>query len=190
MNRRSLAALALLPLAAASAWWAWRTMPQPPPSDSVGPPRGDYTAQAYRLAVMNKDGDLAFRLHGPYAVRDAASQQLFLNQPQFSFPAQDGSGDWTGHAVYGWVSADGTEVRLRKEVALDGPKATDTDPIRFRTQWLSIRPDPQTAHTPLPVTITRGPSILHGTGMNAWLQTSRVQLLSKVSFHDVPAKKP
>lgn len=189
MTRRTLAAMLLLPIAAATAWWAWRTLPQPVAESAVGPPRGDYTAENYRLVVMNKDGDLSFRAHGPYAARDPWSQELFLNQPRFSFPANDGSGDWLGQAYSGWVSSDGDEVRLKHAVVLDGPKLPDKDPVQFRTEWLSILPDPQTAHTPLPVTISRGASILRGTGMDATLPTSRVQLLSQVSFHDVPVKK-
>lgn len=189
MTRRTLAAVLLLPIAAATAWWAWRSLPQPVADGTVGPPRGDYTAENYRLVAMNKDGDLSFRAHGPYAARDPWSQELFLNQPRFSFPASNGSGDWLGQANSGWVSSDGSEVRLKQDVALDGPIVTGKEQIHFRTQWLSVLPDPQTAHTPQPVSITRGASILRGTGMNAWLQTSRVELLSKVSFHDVPVKK-
>ncbi len=188
MNRRTLAVV-LLPLALASAWWAWQLRPKPAPEDSIGPQRGDYTVERYHLVAMNKEGELSFRTNGPYAVRDPFNQQLFLNQPQFSFPDKKGKGDWTGHAQAGWVSSDGDEVRLKRDVALDGPTQPESDPVHIRTQWLSIRPDPQTAHTPLLVTVTRGPSILRGTGMNAWLKTSRVELLSNVSLHDVPSKK-
>ncbi|MBS0193427.1 MAG: LPS export ABC transporter periplasmic protein LptC [Proteobacteria bacterium] len=189
MNRRNLAAILLTPVALASAWWAWQSLPRPVPPQTVGPQRGDYTVERFHLVVMKKTGDVAFRGHGPYAVRDPFNQQLFLNQPQFSFPDHGGHGDWTGHAQSGWVSDGGDEVRLKREVALDGPVIPGKDQVHIRTQWLSILPDPQTAHTPLLVTVTRGASILMGTGMNAWMQDNRVELLSKVSFHDVPAKK-
>ncbi len=189
MNRRSVIAVLLVPVALASAFWAWKLRPQPAVEQAVGPQRGDYTVEAYSLVMMNKDGGLSFRSRGPYAARDPNSQQLFLNTPEFSFPDRGGKGEWTGHSQTGWVSSGGDEIRLKRSVAVDGPAEPGKDPIRIRTEWLSILPDPQTAHTPLLVTITRGPSILLGTGMNAWLKDSRVELLSKVSLHDVPTKK-
>ncbi|MBS0457224.1 MAG: LPS export ABC transporter periplasmic protein LptC [Proteobacteria bacterium] len=189
MNRRALATVLLMPVAVATAWWAWRLWPKPEVVGTVGPQRGDYTVERYHLVAMNKQGGVAFRSQGPYAVRDPFNQQLFLNTPRFSFPDHAGKGDWNGSAQSGWVSSDGDEVRLKRDVVLDGPVVPGKDQIHIRTQWLSVMPDPQTAHTPLPVSITRGPSILSGTGMNAWLPDSRVELLSKVSFHDVPKPK-
>jgi len=189
MNQRAALTVLLVLVALASAWWAWKLRPMPTQEDVVGPLRGDYTANVYRLVVMKKDGTVSFRSHGPYAVRDPDSQQLFLNQPQFSFPDKAAKADWTGHSESGWVSAKGDEVRLRNQVVLDGPDVPGKDQTHIRTERLTIFPEPQTAHSDLLVTITRGASILTGVGMNAWLKTSRLEMLSKVSFHDVPKKK-
>jgi lipopolysaccharide export system protein LptC len=189
MKHRAVVTFALILTAAAASWWAWRLRPQPAVQETAGPQRGDYTAEVFRLVVMNKDGEVSFRSHGPYAARDPNSEQLFLNQPKFSFPDHSGSGDWTGHSESGWVSAEGDEVRLKRAVALDGPIVPDKDQIHIRTEQMTIFPDPQTAHSDLLVTMTRGASILTGTGMNAWLKTSTIELLSKVSIHDVPKKK-
>lgn len=188
MNRRVLT-IALVPVALATAWWAWKLRPQPAVVQEVGPPRSDYTTEDYHLVVMNKDGKVSFRSTGPYAARDPDSHELFLNTPKFSFPDRGGGGDWNGHSQTGWVSANGEEVRLKREVVLDGPVIPDKDQAHLRTEQLSVFPDPQTAHGKLLVTVTRGATILTGVGLNAWLKTSRFELLSKVSIHDVPAKK-
>jgi lipopolysaccharide export system protein LptC len=189
MNQRAVLTALLTVVAIAASWWAWKLRPQPPVDETIGPLRGDYTADVYRLVVMNKDGTVSFRSNGPYAVRDPDNEQLFLNHPQFSFPDHHGKGDWTGHSDSGWVSSKGDEVRLKTAVALDGPIIAGKDQTHVRTEQLTVLPDPQTAHSNTLVTVTRGPSILLGTGMNAYLKTSRLELLSKVSLHDVPKKK-
>lgn len=189
MNRRAVLTVFLTLVALATGWWAWKLRPMPGSEDVIGPLRGDYTADNFRMVVMNKDGAVSFRSHGPYAARDPNNEQLFINHPQFSFPDHGGKGEWTGHSESGWVSAKGDEVRLKSTVVLDGPVIPGKDQTHVRTERLTVFPEPQTAHSDVLVTITRGASILLGTGMNAWLKTSRVELLSKVSFHDVPAKK-
>jgi len=189
MNTRTGITIALTLVALAASWWAWQLRPLQVEEDTIGPLRGDYTADAYRLVVMKKDGTVSFRSHGPYAVRDADNQQLFLNHPEFSFPAHGGKGEWNGRSQSGWVSSKGDEVRLKHAVELDGPVVAGKDQTHVRTEQLTVFPDPQTAHSDLLVTVTRGASILQGTGMNANLKTSRLELLSKVSLHDVPAKK-
>ncbi|HEY2346940.1 MAG TPA: LPS export ABC transporter periplasmic protein LptC [Xanthomonadaceae bacterium] len=189
MNQRAVLTILLVPIALAASWWAWQLRPRPATEQTVGPLRSDYTVETYHLVVMNKDGEVSFRSTGPYAARDPDNHELFLNTPNFSFPDRGGGGDWTGHSYTGWVSAKGDEVRLKRDVVLDGPVIPDKDQAHMRTEQLAVFPDSQTAHSKLLVTATRGATILTGVGMNAWLKTNRFELLSKVSIHDVPAKK-
>jgi lipopolysaccharide export system protein LptC len=189
MNQRFVLTLVLTVTAIAASWWAWKLRPQPVVVETAGPQRGDYTAEIYHLVVMNKDGEVSFRSNGPYAARDPNNEQLFLNEPRFSFPDKKSKQDWHGRSETGWVSAKGDEVRLKRAVVLDGPIVPDKDQIHVRTEQLTVFPDPQTAHSDVLVTTTQGASILSGVGMNANLKTSKLELLSKVSLHDVPKKK-
>ena len=198
MNSRAILTAVLVPVALATSWWAWTLRPQPTRENVVGPQRSDYTvdcdhgentSECFHLVAMNKQGDVSFRSHGPYAARDPNSQQLFLNQPRFSFPDKSAHADWTGHSETGWVSAAGDEVRLKRSVVLDGPIIPDKDQVHIHTEQLTVFPDPQTAHSDVLVTMTQGDSIIHGVGMNASMKDSHIELLSKVSLHDVPAKK-
>jgi len=189
MNRRAIATTVLVLTAMLASYGAWRLRPQPPPSEDTGPPRSDYTLDVYHLVVMDKQGKLSFISNGPYMARDPNNETLSLNHPDFSFPDKGGKGDWTAHSEAGWVSAKGDVVKLSRAVALDGPIVAGADQIHMRTEQMTVHPQPQTAHTDLLVTITRGASILLGTGMNANLKTSQLDLLSKVSLHDVPSKK-
>jgi lipopolysaccharide export system protein LptC len=190
MNRRALLIAVLVVTGAVASWGAWRLRPLPPPGEDTGPPRSDYTLDVYHLVVMDKLGKVSFRSNGPYMARDPNNETLSLNHPDFSFPDKNGKGDWTAHSDAGWVSAKGDVVKLSRAVALDGPIVAGVDQTHMRTEQMTVHPQPQTAHSDLLVTVTRGASILMGTGMDANLKTSRVALLSKVSLHDVPSKKP
>jgi LPS export ABC transporter protein LptC len=189
MNRRALLIAVLVVTGAVASWGAWRLRPQPPPSEETGPPRSDYTLDVYHLVVMDKQGKVSFRSNGPYMARDPNNETLNLNHPDFSFPDKGGKGDWTAHSEAGWVSAKGDVVKLSRAVALDGPIIAGQEQTHMRTEQMTVHPQLQTAHTDLLVTITRGASILLGTGMNANLKTSYLELLSTVSLHDVPNKK-
>jgi lipopolysaccharide export system protein LptC len=184
MTRRwSLLAMLMLTALLAS-WGAWLLRIQPPVEETTGPPRSDYTLDDYRLVVLNKEGAESFTSTGPYLARDPYSETLSLNQPRFSFPSHTGKGNWTAGSDSGWVSAKGEEVRLKSSVVLDGPVIPYTDQTHLRTEQMTVHPQPQTAHSDLLVTVTRGASILRGTGMNADLKTNRLELLSKVSLHN------
>lgn len=184
MSRRWPLLAMLMLTALLASWAAWLLRMQPPVEDTAGPPRSDYTLDDYQLVVLNKDGVESFSSKGPYLARDPYSETLSLNQPRFSFPDRNGHGYWTAGSHSGWVSAKGEEVRLKDSVVLDGPVVTGADQTHLRTEQMTVHPQPQTAHSDLLVTVTRGPSILRGTGMNADLKNNRLELLSKVSLHD------
>ncbi len=189
MNRRAIITTMLVLTAMLASYGAWQLRPQLAVSDDTGPPRSDYTLDVYHLVVMDKQGKLSFISNGPYMARDPNNETLSLNHPEFSFPAKDGKGDWVAHSESGWVSAKGDVVKLSRAVALDGPTVAGADQIHMRTEQMTVHPQPQTAHSDLLVTTTRGASILLGTGMNANMKTSELELLSKVSLHDVPIRK-
>ena len=189
MNRRALLIAVLVVTGAVASWGAWRLRPQPPPSEDTGPPRSDYTLDVSHLVVMDKQSKVSFRSNGPYMARDPNNETLSLNHPDFSFPDKNGKGDWTAHSEAGWVSAKGDVVKLSRAVALDGPIIPGQEQTHMRTEQMTVHPQPQTAHSDLLVTVTRGASILRGTGMNANLKTSYLELLSKVSLHDVRTRK-
>lgn len=189
MTRRWSLLAALMLTALLASWAAWLLRIQPPLPEDAGPPRSDYTLDDYRLVVLNKEGTESFASVGPYLARDPYNETLSLNQPRFSFPSHDGKGNWTAGSDIGWVSPRGEEVRLIRTVKLDGPVIPKTDQTHLRTEEMTVHPQPQTAHSDLLVTVTRGASILRGTGMNADLKTNRLELLSKVSLHNATVQK-
>lgn len=189
MNTRSVLTAVLVLTGVVASWAAWQLRPQPRADDSIGPPRSDYTLDVFHLVVMNKLGALSFTSDGPYLARNGNDQSLALSHPVFHFPDKKSKGEWVAHSDTGWVNAKGEEVRLAHAVVVDGPVVPGKGQTHLLTEQMTVFPQERTAHSDVLVTVNSGASILHSLGMNANMDTSRVELLSKVSLHNVRAPK-
>ncbi|HTD28015.1 MAG TPA: LPS export ABC transporter periplasmic protein LptC [Xanthomonadaceae bacterium] len=189
MNNRAVLTWVLVLTGLVASWGAWQLRPQPPANDTIGPPRSDYTADAYHLVVMNKVGGVSFTSEGPYLARNLNDESLAQSHPVYHFPYKKDQGAYAVHAETGWVSAKGEEVRLAHAVVVDGPIIEDQDQTHLHTEQMTVFPQYKTARSDLLVTANRGASIMDGVGMNANLDTNRIELLSKVSLHNVPVPK-
>lgn len=187
MNRRALIGAVLVVAVVASGWLAIQLRPERSEPVFVGPPRADYTMEDYQLVVLDADGAESFTVSGPQMARDPISAEMTLQQPLFTIPTEDGT--WTATSLIGWVSATADEVRLTRSVALDGPPDPEGAPLRVRTESLSFRPDDNTAHSGEQVNIERANSIHSGTGMDADLDSRRLQLHANVRTRHVPANR-
>lgn len=187
MNRRALIGAALLVAVLGSGWLALHLRPASEEATFIGPPRPDYTMDDYELVVLDEAGLESFTVTGPHLARDPDSAEIFLQQPFFTVPSEDGI--WEARSHTGWVNADGDELRLLRQVELDGPPGPGQAPLRVRTEALHLRPDERTAHSPEPVSIDRGNSILTGRGLDADLDTRRLQLRAEVRIRHEPVNR-
>lgn len=178
MSKRQAATVLLLILATLTSWLAWQLRPQPA-ADLPGPPRSDYSLDAYTLVVLDKDGRESFTVRGPHLNRDPYSGEWYLNQPRFRFP-RDPADPWTASAEMAWVSAHAEEVQLQRNVEILGPRADGRNRVRLHTQAISVLPKQNLARTDDWVTITRGGSILRGKGLEVDLRSHTFHLLSEV----------
>lgn len=184
MSRRGLIGTALLLAVLASGWLALQLRPDRSTDAFVGPPRADYTMDDYQLVVLDAMGNESFTVSGPQLSRDPLSAEIFLERPRFTFPSEEGT--WTATSLSGWVNARADELRLTRAVELDGPQRPAASPVRVRTEALHVRPDERTAHSPVAVSIDRGNSILTGRGLDADLDTRRLQLHAEVRIRHEP----
>jgi len=187
MNRRGLISAALLVAVLASGWLALELRPDRDAPAFVGPPRADYTMDHYQLVVLDATGSESFTVSGPQLSRDPESAEIYLERPLFTIPSEDGT--WTATSLSGWVSAASDELRLTRSVELDGPPDPAAAPLSVRTEALHVRPEERTAHSPLAVSIDRGNSILTGRGLDADLDTRRLQLHADVRIRHEPAPR-
>ena len=186
MSWRSALTLVLLLAAAISGWSVWTHRPNRHAATTTDA-RSDYLLHDFELVVLDKQGKEAFTLRAPQLERHPGDKTMSLATPLFTIPPAAGShsGAWEVRSKTGWVSAEGNELRLRGDVV-----ATNADPtgaVKLATQELNVFPDTKRATSAADVTITQPGSILRGRGMNALLDSKRIQLKSNVKGRYVPS---
>jgi lipopolysaccharide export system protein LptC len=187
MNNRGVLILVLLGLAFASSLVVWRLRPLPkPPAPSEA--RSDYTLENFDLVTLDEEGKESFSVRAPRLERDPQGKSITITLPSFSFPDQ-GGGRWTATSGTAWVGPRGEVVRLVKDVDLIGPPGELGWRTRMQTAELEILPKQDKASSPALVTISRGDSILMGTGLKADLETHRVELLADVKGRYAPPRR-
>lgn len=182
MNRRLVVLLALAALASQILLWWVRPAPEPPPVD--GPPRSGYSLTDFRLEVLTAAGDAGFSVSAPRLERREGDASLFIETPRFLIPGED-AGDWRGEARRGWVSADGSELRLAGTVLLEAD-----DETRIRTANLAVWPRLRTVETDAATEISQPGRILSGVGLRADLATHSLELLADVQGTLDPSRSP
>ena len=102
-----------------------------------------------------------------------------LSNPHYVLYRAEGE-PWHVRSERGWVSADGTVVQLLGKVDIwrnDGSGVRDVD---IRTEYLKVLPESEYGETAEPVTIRMPASTSNGVGMRAYLDETRIELLSQV----------
>ena len=197
MSWRAILTLVLLVAAAVSGWSVWTHRPNGA-ATSTAEVRSDYLLHDFELVVLDKQGQEAFTLRAPQLERHPGDKTMSLATPVFTIPpaANSHSGTWEVRSRTGWVSAEGDELRLRGDVvatnagsdgAGPGGAGSDGAPVKLATQELNVFPDSKRATSAADVTVTQPGSILRGHGMNALLDSKRIQLKSNVKGRYVPS---
>ena len=187
MNKRTIGGLVLFVLAVASSTLVWKMRPQPKPVPA-SEARSDYTLDNFELVTLDEQGKESFSVRAPRLERDPQGKSLTITKPEFSFPGKTG-GRWIATAGTAWVGPKGEQVKLEQDVDMLGPPGERGERTRMRTALLEIQPKQDKASSPALVTVTRGDSILSGTGLKADLKAHRVELLADVKGRYAPRRR-
>jgi lipopolysaccharide export system protein LptC len=192
-TRRLVTTLALLALAVGVVqlllWWL---APSRGHRVQAGPPRAAYVLQDFTLYSYGPDGKLVYRMQAPRLNRRQGDASLYLNQPSFLLASRNGSDTppWTGQSDYGWVSANGDELKLQGRVELQRPAYPGAAAARIATRDLTAWPPQNRVATDARVFVHQGTATMTATGMRARLDTKHLELLH--DFHGTfqPSTKP
>lgn len=181
---RAVPLLVLALLAALSGWWLYRLQHADTAPGLVGPPRSDYSIEAFQLVALDRAGNEAFSAEGPRLARHPFLGTLNIERPQMRFPDSNG-GLWSTRADAGFVTRDGDLVRLQGDVRVQGPTGPGGEPIVLETALLNIHPAENRVGTEAAV-VLRGPgSILRGRNLDADLDTRRFDLDNLTGRYDL-----
>jgi lipopolysaccharide export system protein LptC len=184
---RGILGLVLVAAALLSGWAVWtQRAPEPPSGPASG--RSDYQLYDFDLIVLEDDGSEAFTLRAPHMARQPGDLSMSLETPLFLFPSDDDGQDrWEVRALEGWVSPEGDEIRLMREVRAVGP-GSGAGRARLETERLDVFPRTDEARSDQRVTIVDGRSTIRGLGLRVNLATKRYVLLSEVESRYAPPR--
>ncbi len=117
-----------------------------------------------------------------------ADATVELSNPYYVLYRVEGE-PWNVRSERGWVSADGTTVRLLGHVDIWREDGSGERALDVRTEHLTMLPDSEYGETAQPVTILMPSSTTTGVGMHAYLDEDRIELLSQVRTH-VARRRP
>ena len=139
----------------------------------------DLTMEEFQVTTMGKNGRPLRRLSAAYMAYFGDTQTKELTHPHLVLYREQAE-PWHVASERGWVSADDDVVMLLGKVDIWRDKPDGKREIHVETEDLRVLPDEEYAETELPVSISTPESYTRGTGMRAYLDESRVELLSRV----------
>ena len=111
-----------------------------------------------------------------------ADRTVTLTSPYYVLYRADGE-PWHVRSDHGHLSADGSVLLLTGNVDIWRNDAFGARDLDIRTEDLKVLPDSEYGETENSVTITMPSSTSRGVGMRAWLDETRIELLSEVTTH-------
>jgi len=152
----------------------------------------DYFAERFQIQRFNAEGKLQHTLSAERMVHYPDDDSTEATAPRLIYhrlPVTEVS------AKRAWVGRDGKEIILRDDVRVSrqaAPGDASRAPTVMSTAWLQVLPDDEKGHTDAPVTITKGSSVLRGSGLDID-NRSRVSVLRgrvNGTFHRNQGNKP
>jgi lipopolysaccharide export system protein LptC len=181
--------LFMLLLLAALTFWLSRIIQSDVPR---GPLRHDvdYWAEGVKMLRFDINGTLQHTLTAEKLLHYPDDDTTIVTKPHVTYHRQPPV-EITARMAY--IGRDGKEVDLVDEVKVTRHSATgDVPPTTLDTRTLKIFPDEEKGSTGDPVTITRGSSVMHGSGLEIDNGTGITVLRGRVSgtIHSNRTKTP
>ena len=169
----------LVVLAVASSLWLSKVGEREEQATPFTDRAPDLTMEEFEVTTMGEDGNPIRRLSAAYLAHFTASDTKELTHPHLIVYRENGE-PWNIASERGWISADNDVLMLLGKVDIWRNYADGKREIHIETEDLRVFPDVQFAQTKLPVSISTPETYTRATGMRAYLDQGRVQLLSKV----------
>lgn len=125
----------------------------------------DFTAENFTVRQFDAEGKVKYSLNGSRMVHYADDESTDVTEPRLTYLAS--APPLHLQAKWAKVSKDGEIVDLRDDVFGRREAAGGDAEMTFRTTELRVIPDDEFASTDAPVTLTQGPTVIKGLGMDA-----------------------
>ncbi len=130
-----------------------------------------------QIIEFDPQGRQTRRLTAEQVTHHPADDATRLTQPQLEIQ-RPGQPPLLARAQKGTLTSGGERVILEEAVEIRSD--TPDNPYRLETESLTLDPNLKTAETRLPVTLHSNQGVTRATGMKAYIEEGRLELLSKV----------
>lgn len=188
MPRRLLVVLVLAGLAVVSGWLLQRLGVDAEVRQQSGRHTPDYYVENFTSTTMDVNGFPRRRVNADYMAHFPDTDTHELSNP-YMILYRDSAAPWHVRSERGWISSTGEVMLLLGKVHIWRNNARGERQMEIRTEDLRVLPDTNYGETDKLAIITTPGSESRGVGMRAFMDESRLQLLSQVHTRYDPAYK-
>jgi lipopolysaccharide export system protein LptC len=140
----------------------------------------DSYMEDFTTYIMGENGKPRHEFSASYIAHFSVDDHSEFISPQFIFYHSDGL-QWVMSSERGTTQNGSKKITLQGKVTILRKQSGATDPeLKMVTSELLIRPDESFVETDQLITITSGDHKLQSTGVRAYLNDGRLELLSRV----------
>lgn len=179
IHSANLLPLVLLTLLAALTFWLERsTQGDNASRNGKGRHDPDFVVSDFNMRQFNVDGSLKHALAARKMLHYPDDDSTLVREPTISFHARSTPVRLSAREAK--INQDGKEVLLTGEVQMLRDGVDDSSPLLVTTEELLVYPDDEIARSARPVTITQGPSVMSGSGIEVDNRQQILKLLGRV----------
>jgi lipopolysaccharide export system protein LptC len=138
----------------------------------------------FEINYIDQEGLLKYIFIAPYLVQLPGQEGTRVRHPKMDIFENGRTRIWLLQAEKGWISPDNDIIRL-ETVKATRPPSSGEYPMVLTTSHLTLYPDEDFAETAEPVRMESPQVTITGTGLEAYLDEQRLNLLSDVQSHYV-----
>lgn len=169
----------LLVLAAGSAWLLNQVGGQASGKRQMVGYTPDFYMDDFEITTMDEQGRPWRRLSAAHMAHFPTTSTKEFTEPRLVIYRVQGT-PWHVASERGWISADDEVLLLLGKVDIWRNNLAGEREIHIETRDLKVLPESQFGETEMPVVITTAQARTQGKGMRAYLDQSRLELLSEV----------
>lgn len=143
-----------------------------------------YLTQAASVQ-FDENGGLRYRFNAEKLEHFPKGDYTLVETPDVTLFHRDGT-PWYINANQGRITSGSDTIKLWDDVVIR--RATPQDPLQMNTRTLTIVPEQDIAKTKQDVVITNRTGRIDATGMKAYIDENRMELLSNVRVRHEPIK--
>lgn len=178
-RQRMVLFLSLVAVAVVTGWLVNRMGADAPEKTAAERRIPDYYVENFTATTLDESGFPHRRVEAAHMAHYPETDTHELTDPYMVLFTESAT-PWHVRSERGWISPDGEEMLLQGKVHIWRDSVSGERQLDIHTRDLRVLPETEYGETDEQVIITTPSSESRGIGMRAWMEQSRLELLSQV----------